>query len=62
MTQVPPSLVRALSAPIPAVATDRGAVIVTPTGVLELRQLARGAWEWVGEDARRSMLVRPTRA
>lgn len=62
MTQVPPALARALSVSVPALATDRGAVIVTPAGVLELRQLARGAWEWVGEDTRRALLVRPARA
>jgi len=39
-----------------------GAVIVTPADVLERWQLARSAWEWVGEDETRRRLVRAGKA
>lgn len=58
---VPESLRRALLAPVPAVATDRGAVVLTPAGVLELRPLARATWAWDGERAGR-WVVRAARA
>lgn len=33
-----------------------------PDGCLELRQLARGAWEWLGADETRRPLVRAGKA
>lgn len=43
-------------------ATASGAVVSTPAGGLELRHLARGAWEWLGEDQTRRPLIRAAQA
>lgn len=56
---VPESLRRALLAPVPAVATDRGAVVLTPAGVLELRQISTGLWAWEGERTGRAWIRAP---
>jgi len=59
---LPLELVRALARPLPVVPTERGVVVVTPAGCIELRQLARGAWEWLGDDETRRPLVFPGKA
>lgn len=62
MTQVPPALRAVLLRPVPAVATDRGAVVITPTGCLELRMITTRRWEWLGQDETRRPLVRAGKA
>ena len=49
-------------APLPAVASNDGVVLLTPEGGIELRRICRGAWEWVGRDETRRPLVRPALA
>jgi len=43
---IPLELTRALTAPVPAVATDQGAVAIVADQVLELLPVSAGTWGW----------------
>lgn len=54
--------VRPTTAALRAVPTERGAMILSPEGWIELRPLCRGAMEWLGSDEQRRPLVRCAQA